>query len=169
MDVKFPIGKLQVPKHVTVDDVSEWLKDIETYVDHLRETVHSLTEEDLQKTYREGSYTVQQLVHHIVDSQLIMFQRLKLALTSDNPVVPAFDQDLWAVQPDTKLPVETSIQMLDGINQRIVALGKTLTEKQLSRVFTHEHNGEISVGTKMAKLRWHEAHHLAHIQLALEQ
>src|SRR5690606_4905386 len=115
----------------------------------------------------EGSWNIQQLVHHIADSQLNMYQRLKLALTDENPLVPNFDQDKWAIQPDTKLPVESSIKMLEGINERIVALGNNLTEDELGRAFTHENNGEITVATKIAKLAWHEEHHLAHIKIAL--
>ncbi|MFD2637778.1 YfiT family bacillithiol transferase [Piscibacillus salipiscarius] len=169
MDVKFPIGELQVPNNVTLEHVQEWLKEIETYTERLRETVDSLSEEELSKTYRDGSYTVRELVHHIADSQLNMFQRLKLALTDNNPTVPAFDQDKWAIQPDTKLPVESSIKMLEGINERIVSLGSSLTEEQLDRAFTHEVNGEITVATKVAKLAWHEEHHLAHIKIALSK
>lgn len=167
MNVKFPIGQLQVPEKVKFEDVQKWLKEIETYTTRLRETVISLNEEELSKTYREGSWTVQQLVHHIADSQLNMYQRLKLALTDDNPIVPAFDQDQWAVQPDSKLPVESSIKMLEGINEHVVSLGNHLTEAQLARVFTHEKNGEITVATKLAKLAWHQEHHLAHINIAL--
>jgi hypothetical protein len=169
MDVKYPIGKLQVPKQVTVENIQEWLKEIETYTIRLRETVDSLGEEELSRTYRDGSWTVCQLVHHIADSQLNMYQRLKLALTDENPIVPAFDQDKWAIQPDTKLPVESSIKMLEGINERIVSLGYSLTEAQLDRAFTHQKNGEITVATKVAKLAWHEEHHLAHIKIALSK
>ncbi len=96
-----------------------------------------------------------------------MFQRLKMALTDENPNVPNFDQDKWAIQPDTRLPVESSIKMLEGINERIVSLGQRLTEDQLERAFTHEINGKITVATKLAKLAWHEEHHLAHINIAL--
>lgn len=60
-------------------------------------------ETELSKTYREGSWTVRQLVHHIADSQLNMYQRLKLALTDDVPTIPGFIQDEWAIQPDTEL------------------------------------------------------------------
>lgn len=169
MDVKFPIGKLQVPEKVTLENVQAWLKEIETYTIRLRETVDSLSDEELNKTYRDGSWTVRQLVHHIADSQLNMFQRLKLALTDENPTVPNFDQDKWAVQPDTELPVESSIKMLEGINERIVSLGNSLTEEQLDRVFTHEKSGKITVATKVAKLAWHEEHHLAHIKIALSK
>lgn len=169
MDVKFPIGELQVPEKVTTEDIQEWLKQISTYTTRLRETVDSLSDDDLNKTYRDGSWTVQQLVHHIADSQLNMFQRLKMALTDDNPTVPNFDQDKWAVQPDTNLPVESSIKILEGVNERIVSLANHITEEQLTRSFTHEINGKITVQTKLAKLSWHQEHHLAHIKIALSK
>lgn len=169
MDVKFPIGELQVPENVTLEHVEEWLEKIETYTTRLRETVDDLSEEELSKTYREGAWNVRQLVHHIADSQLNMFQRLKLALTDDNPTVPPFDQEKWAIQPDTKLPVESSIKLLVGINERIVSLGKSLTKEQLDRVFTLQGDGEITVAKKVAKLSWHEEHHLAHIKIALSK
>lgn len=167
MDVRYPIGELQVPEKITLENIQEWLKQIETYMIRLRETVDSLSDEELSKTYRDGSWTVRGLVHHIADSQLNMYQRLKLALTDENPIVPSFDQDKWAVQPDTKLSIESSIKMLEGINERIVSLGHSLTEEQLTRAFTHQINGKITVATKVAKLAWHEEHHLEHIKIAL--
>ena len=169
MDVKYPIGELQVPENATLEMVVEWLKQIETYTIRLREKVDSLSEEELTKTYREGAWSVRQLVHHIADSQVNMYQRLKLTLTDDNPTVPAFDEEKWAIQPDTKLPVESSIKMLEGINERIVALGKSLTEEQLERTFIHQVNGKVTVASKLAKLAWHEEHHLAHINAALSK
>lgn len=80
MGVTYPIGKLQVPKNVTLENVQEWLNEIKTYTIRLREVVETLSDEDLSRTYRNGSWTVRQLVHHIADSQLKMYQRLKLAL-----------------------------------------------------------------------------------------
>lgn len=167
MDVRYPIGKLQVPETITKENLEEWLKKIETYTIRLRETVDSLNDDELNKTYRDGSWTVRELVHHIADSQLNMYQRLKLALTDDSPTVPAFDEEKWAVQPDTTLPVESSLKMLEGINERIVSLGRHLSEEQLTRTFVHQVNGPITVATKVAKLAWHEEHHLAHIKNAL--
>ncbi len=169
MDVKYPIGTLEVPVKVTLEHIQEWLTKIETYASRLRETVGSLNENDLNKTYRQGAWTVRQLVHHVADSQLNMYQRLKLALTDDNPTVTPFNEEKWAVQPDTNLPVESSIKMLEGINERIVFLGQSLTEEQLDRAFIHQINGEITVAKKVAKLAWHEEHHLAQIKIALSK
>lgn len=168
MNVKFPIGQLSLPADVQLTDVEKWLDEINTYTDRLRRTVEGLTEEELTKTYREGSWNVRQLVHHIADSQLTMFHRLKLALTDDTPTVPNFEQDRWAELADSELPVESSLLMLAGMNERIVALGKSLTEKDLQKAFIHEKNGRITVATKLAKLSWHQEHHLAHITHALQ-
>lgn len=167
MDIRFPIGELEIPEKVDLEIIQESLKQIESYTVRLRETVDSLNAEELSRKYREGSWTVLQLVHHIADSQLNMYQRLKLALTDENPTAPAFNQDKWAVQPDTLLAVESSIKMLEGINERIVSLGAHLSKDQLTRTFIHQKNGEISVATKLMKLAWHEEHHLAHIKIAL--
>ncbi|MEE1131802.1 MAG: putative metal-dependent hydrolase [Caryophanon sp.] len=169
MDTQFPLGKLEVPTNATTDDVKQWAAQTNTYVTRLRKVVDHLTDEELAKTYRDGAWNIRQLVHHIADSQLNMYQRLKLALTDDTPTVPAFDQDAWATAPDTELSVESSIFLLDGINQRIVALAQTITQAQLQRTFIHAVNGEVTVATKLKKLAWHEEHHLAHIEIALQR
>ena len=168
MDVKFPIGQMQVPDEVTTEEVNKWLEEIDSYTTRLREVVDSLGDEDLNKTYRDGSWTVRQLVHHVADSQLALYERLKMALTEYQPTVSEFDQDKWAYLPDNRLPVESLIRMLEGLNERIVALGNYVTGAQLDRVFIHETDGEIRVAETLAKLSWHEEHHLAHIRIALE-
>lgn len=169
MDVRFPIGELEVPDKVTLDDIQKWAKEIEGYTERLRETVDSLDDEALNAKYRAGSWTVRQLVHHIADSQLNMYQRLKLALTDNNPTVPAFIQDEWVMLPDNDLPIESSIKMLEGMNERIVAIANNLNEDQLVQTFTLKDSGEITVAEKVAKLSWHEEHHLAHIKIALSK
>lgn len=169
MDRKFPIGRLEVEAPVTKESVEGWMNEISTYTDRLTAVVEGLSEEDLGKTYREGSWNVRELVHHIADSQLVMYQRLKLALTDDSPSVPPFDQDAWAKLADMDLPVGPSIEMLKGINERIVQLARSLAEEDFTRTFTLLPDTVISVGTKLAKLSWHEEHHLAHIKLALAQ
>ncbi|MFF0675941.1 YfiT family bacillithiol transferase [Staphylococcus xylosus] len=169
MDVRFPIGKLDTPENVTLDDVQKWLAEIDNYTRRLRDVVENITEEELNKTYRNGSWNVRQLVHHIADSQLNMYQRLKLALTDSNPTVPPFNQEEWVELEDSLAPIEYSLQMLDGINARIVALGNHIDKDQLERKFTLKDSGEITVATKLAKLAWHENHHLAHIEIALSR
>lgn len=167
MDVRFPIGALELPDKITLRHIDEWLNEIEHYIEDLRATVIDLDEDALQKKYREGSWNVRELVHHIADSQLNMYHRLKLALTDDNPKVVPFNQDEWIQTKDNDLPVQISLQLLDGLNKRIVAVGRTLKEQQINRTFSLVGEGSISVGETIAKLSWHQSHHLAHIKIAL--
>src|SRR5699024_7671523 len=102
MNVKFPIGKLDVPKTVTLNHVNQWVKEIASYTERLKNTVEDLTETELNKTYRAGSGHVRHLGHDIADSLLNMYQRLKLALTDHAPIVPASVQYNWATHPDTE-------------------------------------------------------------------
>lgn len=163
MDVRYPIGELQIPDPITLEQVQEWLKDIETFPARLKEAVDGLSGEDLDKTYREGAWTVRQLVHHIADAQLNIYIRMKLALTEDNPSIPAFDENVWAVLPDAGLPVEASLKIIEGLNARIAAYARTLTEEQLHQTYRHQINGNTTVAAELAKCHWHEEHHLAHI------
>ncbi|GEQ06809.1 putative metal-dependent hydrolase [Staphylococcus gallinarum] len=167
MDVRFPIGALELPDKITLRHIDEWLNEIEHYIEDLLATVIDLDEDALQKKYREGSWNVRELVHHIADSQLNMYHRLKLALTDDNPKVVPFNQDEWIQTKDNDLPVQISVQLLDGLNKRIVAVGRTLKEQQINRTFSLVGEGSISVGETIAKLSWHQSHHLAHIKIAL--
>ncbi len=169
MDVKFPIGQLEVPETVTLDDLKAWLRDIEGYSVRLSEVVDGLSEEELEKRYRDDAWTVRELVHHITDSQIGMFHRLKLALTDDRPNVPRFNQDEFINLADSQMPIKPSLLILAGINARIVEIGDQLSEEQLLRTFTLENEKEISVATKFAKLAWHPNHHLAHIKIALDK
>src|SRR5699024_10498441 len=169
LDNQFPIGTLHVPDEITDAILQDWLENIASYTRRLRDTVTSLTEEELQGTYREGAWNVRQLVHHIADSQMNILQRLKIAVIDDTPSLPNYDQDAWAVFSDILVPAESSIKTLERINARIVALAKSFTEEDLKRGFIHEKNGLITVATKIAKLYWHEEHHLAHIQIALDK
>ena len=145
MDVRFPIGELELPNQVSLADVKRWMSEVERYIDQLKNVVNGISEEELKKRYREGSWTVRQLVHHIADSQLQLFSRLKLALTEENPSAPEFDQNQWVDLADSKLPIEVSIQLLEGLNKRVVAIGENVTEEQLDRQVNLVGTGELTV------------------------
>ena len=131
MDVRFPIGELELPNQVSLVDVKRWMSEVERYIDQLKNVVNGISEEELKKRYREGSWTVRQLVHHIADSQLQLFSRLKLALTEE------IRQHLSLIKingylADSELPIEVSIQLLE-VKQTCSSNWRNVTEEQLDR------------------------------------
>ena len=72
-----------------------------------------------------------------------LFSRLKLALTEEHPSAPEFDQNQWVDLADSSLPIEISIQLLDSLNQRVVAIGENVSNSDLERKVNLEGTGEM--------------------------
>ena len=166
MDVRFPIGEFEAPTNSTLVDVKQWMSEIEAYSDQLKETVHQLSDEQLERCYREGSWTVRQLVHHIADSQINLYERLKMALTEVDVTAFMFNQERWAELPDSKLPIQVSITILED-STNVVEMGNHVTEGELNRSIKLSDGSNVPVSELLAKLSWHERHHLEHIKIAL--
>jgi len=115
--------------------------------------------------YREGGWTLRQVVHHCADSHMNAFCRFKLAMTEEKPVIKPYEEARWAALADSKnLPVDASLAILKGLHERWTVLMKSLREAERHRTFIHpEHGREISLQETIGLYAWHGEHHLAHI------
>ena len=167
MDVRYPIGKFEKPDILTDELIVEWIQTISSYPLRLKAMVESLNEEEQQLTYREGAWTIKQLVHHIADAQVNMYTRIKLALTEENPTIKPFEENAWANLEDSYLPMISSVQIIEGLHARLAYLLEQLNKEQLEQKYTHPDTGIQTVLSTLAFSVWHINHHLAHIQNAL--
>lgn len=127
--------------------------------------IQNLDEHQLQTPYRDGGWTVHQLVHHIADSHMNAYMRFRLGLTENNPTIKTYNQDAWALLNDVKLlPANISITLLHALHKRLVAMLEDLNDEEWSRtVFHPEQKKEISVWDLLGMYAWHGKHHVAHI------
>lgn len=131
---------------------------------NLRSAVNGLSDAQLDTPYRDGGWTVRQLVHHLADSHMNAYVRIRLALTEDEPTVKAYDEKLWAELPDARTaPIEISLELLEGLHARFVALLNALAEEQWQRGYNHSENGRTPIAEAVALYGWHCRHHVAHI------
>jgi hypothetical protein len=167
--LKYPIGKYTVNTEYSKEQIAEKINDLKVFPENLAKLVSSLSEADLAKTYREGSWTIKQLVHHIGESHTNCYMRLKLALTEDNPAIRPYIEDLWVRTAENDiLDISVSIKIIEAMHLKLVTLLETLTEQELSRTFYHPQYQRTSKITDLISLySWHGKHHLAHIGLAL--
>ncbi|WP_080056528.1 DinB family protein [Spirosoma aerolatum] len=169
-DRRYPIGPFSPQSTYTSDELSTILSTIADSPAQYQAITSTLTPDDLTKTYRAGSWTVQQLIHHVSDIQFLHFFRMKKALTeSDYTTLTLIDMDAWANTTDvTTASIDGSIRMLEGITPRYVRLGQTLTDAQLAIQYYHPvREYWINQAQALAMSAWHLQHHLAHIRLAL--
>lgn len=166
VDPRFPVGRFQRPKPGPLPDgeLTNAIAEIAELPEQLRNAVHDLDDEQLSTPYREGGWTVRQLVHHIADSHMNSFLRMRLALTEDNPVIKPYDQDAWAALHDSSAaPVEWSLELIESLHARWVMLLQSLQPEQWQRAFVHPEQGPQTVALTTLVYAWHSRHHLAHI------
>ncbi|RXJ04258.1 putative metal-dependent hydrolase [Anaerobacillus alkaliphilus] len=163
MDPRYPIGKLQINDEITKEDIVRWISELEATPELLRKAVEGLTVEQLATPYRPEGWRVDQVVHHLADSHLNAYIRVKLALTEENPLVKVYDEVLWAQLPDNQLPIEVSLQLLLATHARLVTLLNSLQDEDFKRTINHPDNGIVSVEQLIATYAWHGKHHIAHI------
>jgi uncharacterized damage-inducible protein DinB len=130
----------------------------------LRAAVEGLGEAQLDTPYREGGWTLRQVVHHVADSHANSFVRFKLALTEDWPTIKPYDEAAWANLADSRLqPVEVSLVWIEALHTRWVALLETLSEEDFRMGYIHPAMGRQTLATALALYAWHSRHHTAHI------
>src|SRR4030067_1175796 len=162
--LRSPIGKYQPPSSFDASLRRTLILQIEETPAHLRRAVEGLTVAQIDTPYREGGWTVRQVVHHLPDSHLNGYVRFKLALTVDNPKVKTYEEHLWAELKDTfETPIEVSLNLINSLHKRWVVLLKSLSDEQFERTFNHPEWGNRPLDKTLALYASHSIHHVAHI------
>ncbi|MEH7223443.1 putative metal-dependent hydrolase [Bacillus sp. JJ1566] len=163
MDERYPIGEFHFEGDLTGELVSSWIKEIETLPLSVKETVEGLTNQQLDTPYRDGGWTLRQVVHHIADASMNSYIRFKLAVTESTPVIKPYDETKWAELSDSALPVDASLAIINGVHQRWVTLLQNFSMDDFQLSYVHPEGGEMELGVFLGFCAWHGNHHLAHI------
>lgn len=163
-NLAYPIGRWSRPDSLDANEQARAVERLAAQAAALRTAVEWLDDEQLDTEYRPGGWTVRQLVHHIPDSHLNMYVRLKLALTEDTPTIKPYDQEAWAGLADVDaVPVDVSLSLFDAVQRRAVAVLQGTSAADRKRMLMHPESGPMSVEQLMSLYAWHGDHHIAHI------
>lgn len=163
LDLRYPIGRAERRPALTTAERRAAIDALAAAPEALRTAVRGLSDEQLDTPYRPGGWTVRQLVHHVADSHLNAYTRFKLGLTETDPTIKPYDQDAWVALADSKLPVAVSLDLLDAVHVRLVALLRATPDDAFSRTIQHPENGPMTLDQMLGVYSWHGRHHTAHI------
>ena len=163
LDPRYPIGRFVKPQSITADDRHGAIATLAELPEMLRNAVDGLDTAQLAMPYREGGWTVRQVVHHIADSHMNAVVRLKLALTEDWPTIKPYDEQAWARLRDSASPIEWSLELVESLHARWVMLLQSLDEEQWHRGYLHPEGGPVVLDAMTLLYAWHSLHHVAHI------
>lgn len=162
--LKYPAGRFEAPKEYSAALRAESIASIQRLPSELRSATQDLTDEQLDIPYREGGWTIRQIVHHLADSHMNSYVRFKLALTEDHPTIKGYDQDAWAAGKDATFSIDSSLQILDGLHIRLVAVLENMTNEDYKRTLFHpEMKKSLPLDFMSALYGWHSRHHLTQV------
>jgi len=170
-ELKYPIGSYTPPTEHSPALQQKWMATLEALPSWLDVLIENLDEYQLQTPYRPGGWTVQQVVHHLADSHMNAYIRIKLALTEDNPTIKPYKEEEWAKLSDSQtVPVNISITLLHALHRRMVAVLKDMQSSDWTRTYYHpEYKREVPMWEVVAMYAWHSRHHMEHIKRLRER
>jgi hypothetical protein len=169
--LRYPIGRFEKPESYTAADLKEWITVIEALPGWMDLCVENLDESQLQTPYRPDGWTVIQVVHHVADSHMNAYIRLKLGLTEDNPTIKPYVEAEWAKLADVEtVPVNVSNTLLHALHRRWVAVLKNMKDTDWERTVYHpEKERNLTLWELTALYAWHSRHHMEHIRQLRER
>jgi len=163
-DIRYPIGKWVRDAQPDAATRAGYMAAMSELPAALAAVLDGLTEAQLDTPYRDGGWSPRQITHHLADSHMNAFSRVKLGVTEDAPVIKPYSERDWALTADNRAPVATSLAILDGVQQRMVLLFESLEPAQFERMVQHpEHKRSLSVADLLGLYSWHGRHHVAQI------
>ena len=164
MDARYPVGKFENPKDVTPALRNAAIEEIAVTPARVRAAVQGLSDSQLDTPYREGGWTVRQVVHHFADSHMNAYIRWRLALTETEPTIKPYEEAAWAKLEDAAhAPVEISLRLLEPLHERWVRMLRSVKPEEFARTFRHPEHGVRTLDWMLFLYAWHGRHHTAHI------
>ncbi len=162
-DLRYPIGKFVRPEPILPDAINDAIATLAEAPGLLRNAVEGLSMDQQDCPYRPEGWSVRELVHHIADSHMQAFARVRLALTEDWPTITPYNEKAWAQLHDSAAPIEWSLELVEALHARWVMLLQSLKTPDWHRGFVHPERGRMAIDQTTLLYAWHSRHHLAHI------
>ncbi|HEY3043089.1 MAG TPA: putative metal-dependent hydrolase [Vicinamibacterales bacterium] len=168
---RYPIGRFErLAQPLDAAARAGLIQTIEQAPATIRSLVERLDDRQLDTPYRHGGWTIRQVVHHVPDSHMNVYIRMKLAVTEDAPIIKPYDEARWAELADGRsAPISMSLDLLDGLHRRWVTFLRALGEDEFRRTFVHPELGSVAIFEALAMYAWHGRHHAAHIRSAISR
>jgi hypothetical protein len=128
----------------------------------------ALGEDALQRTYAPGKWSVRFILHHLSDSETVLFDRIRRVLSEPRQVLWVYDQDAWASGLDYgRVPLEISRQIYQSVRAAIIYYAERYYEPKGHLEFVHSVTGVRTLKDEFDKVASHNEHHLQQIRSAL--
>jgi hypothetical protein len=165
-DLRYPAGKFEYSVTLSNQQRNDAIAQIEAFPAQLRQVTSQMSNAQLDTPYRPGGWTSRQVVHHVADSHMHAYTRMKFAATSDRAQILPYPEEIWAELDDARIgAIESSLSILEGLHVRWVQFLRALSEASWQQSYVHPEQGPVPLVKATALYSWHCRHHLGHVRL----
>jgi hypothetical protein len=127
-----------------------------------------LGERDLARTYGPGKWPVKFILHHLADSEQVLYERICRTIAEPRPAIMVFQESLWARNLDyATVPLEISRGMYEAVRRAHIHYARKFYESHAQLEFVHSEVGARTLRQEFDKVADHNEHHLTQIRAAL--
>ena len=167
---RYPIGQFEYGETWSIAQSKKHIQILAEFPRKLKKLLKKMSNLELDTPYRRGGWTVRQVVHHLADSHVNAYIRMKMAVTETLPVIKPYEESKWAELEDGKdSGVKISVKLLKALHERWVNFLSALTTEDLELAYYHPGlQRSVPLEESIALYVWHSNHHLAHIHLVAD-
>jgi hypothetical protein len=166
--LRYPIGKFSPKDDYSTEELTQFIARIESAPQKIEDLAKTIPSSKLDTPYREGGWTARQVLHHLADSHMNAYIRLKWTLTEETPLIKAYDEKAWAETAEVVLDPVMSINLLKALHVRWVELLKRVKPEEMKKSFVHPETGKhVTLARQLATYAWHGEHHMGHLKIIL--
>lgn len=168
--LKYPIGRFRPHDEYPQSELEECIRRIESLPSKIEELVNNFTPKQFDTPYRPGGWTARQVIHHLSDSHMNAYIRMKWTVTEETPVIKAYDEKRWAETPEVKHDPRVSLELLKALHVKWALLLRSFTPSDFNKGYIHPETQKKNRLDRVAALyAWHGEHHLGHLKIVAAQ
>jgi len=127
--------------------------------------IRGLTPRQLARRPAPGKWSIQEIISHLADTEMVMNCRARWIAFEDRPTLVPFDQEKWAAgRAREKEPLAETLERFRLLRRSQVRLFRHASKTDFRRTGFHPERGVVTLRVQLETLAGHDLNHLAQIQ-----
>ncbi len=127
--------------------------------------IQGLSAPDLHAFPIPGTWSIQQIVVHLLESDLAATHRMRRIAAEDKPLIIAYDETAMASKLEYHRADLKLVTDIFALNRKFNAQWlRTLPDEAFARQGVHNQNGLMTLGGMVELYVWHVNHHMEHLR-----
>lgn len=164
MDNRSPTNHPSAATHPSPADPRSLIEEYEKSAELVGQAIKGLSRDDLLAFPVPGTWSIQQIVLHLADSEQVFADRMKRVIAEEDPQLLAFDDKKWSANLHYhEQSAQDAATLLELTRKQMARVLRKLPESAFERKGAHSVAGPQTLAQLLQKANNHLHHHMRFI------